>query len=228
MAAPIFKFKNVRVPITSTADTLVYAVDIGLGNKGLDLGVLPEEVSSVVLTVQCSNNWSYLPDKELSAVTASDNTVTYVGANALDDNLQVGMGVTFRGIAYGNITLGKKYYIKSITAGSNKFTISEFFANGVVGTEFDISADGSEIIAGGKMYMDIDSSVSVTAKIKDLVTNTSVNLVTDYNVLPNNAFDPLNGNLVLTSKLGLFIQADVAGVIDVTVSLLEIANATAT
>ena len=72
------------------------------------------------------------------------------------------------------------------------------------------------------------SSVKITARVKDLTTLTSVDLVKDYPVLANNAFDPLNGNLVLTSKLGLYILCNVAGVVDVTVSLLEIANATAT
>lgn len=225
MAAPIFKFKNVRVPITSTADTLVYAVDIGLGSRGLDLGVLPEEVSAVVLTVQCANNWNYIQDKTILSV--ANATDSFAVASVAD--LEVGMKVSFRGVAYSNVTLsaqggnGKVYYIHSKNVGSNTFKVSETLGGGI----FNISADGDNTTAGGYMYMDVDTGVKVTAKIKDLTLNTSVNLVNDYEVLPNNAFDPLNGNLVLTSKLGLYIQADIPGVIDVTVSLLEIANATA-
>lgn len=224
MAAPIFKFKNVRVPITTTADTLVYAVDIGLGSRGLDLGVLPEEVSSVVLTVQCANNWNYVQDKTITSVTNSTDVFTVADTT----DLSVGMKVSFRGTAYSNVVLsaqggnGKVYYIHSIPS-STTFKVSETLGGGV----FNINADGDNSTAGGYMYMDVDTSVKVTAKIKDLTLNTSVNLVNDYEVLPNNAFDPLNGNLVLTSKLGLYIQADIANVVDVTVSLLEIANATA-
>jgi hypothetical protein len=224
MAAPIFKFKNVRVPITTTNDTLVYAVDIGLGSRGLDLGVLPEEVSSVVLTVQCANNWSYVPDKTILSVANTNDLFTVADAS----DLKVGMQVSFRGLAYANVTLaaqggnGKVYYIKEIIG--NTFKVSETLG----GSVFAITSDGDNVSAGGYMYMDVDSSVSVTAKIRDLNLNTSVNLVSDYSVLPNNAFDPLNGNLVLTSKLALIIQADVPNAIDVTVSLLEIANATAT
>ena len=224
MAAPIFKFKNVRVPVTTTADTLIYAVDIGLGSRGLDIGVLPEEVSAVVLTVQCANNWNYIQDKTITSVANSGDTLTVADTS----DLVVGMKVSFRGVAYSNITLsaqggnGKVYYVHSIPS-STTFKISETLG----GSAFNINADGDNTTAGGYMYMDIDTSVKVTAKIKDLTLNTSVNLVNDYEVLPNNAFDPLNGNLVLTSKLGLYIQADIPNVIDVTVSLLEIANATA-
>lgn len=225
MAAPIFKFKNVRSQINNTAENIVYAVDIGYGSRGLDLGVLPEEVSSVILTVQCANKWSYVQDKTINSVTGATDVLTVADTS----DLAVGMKVSFRGTAYSNVVLaaqggnGKVYYVHSI-AGPTTFKVSESLG----GSIFNISADADNVTAGGYMYMDIDTSVNVTAKVKDLTLNTSVDLVSDYSVLPNNAFDPLNGNLVLTSKLALIIQADIANVVDVTVSLLEIANATAT
>jgi hypothetical protein len=52
-------------------------------------------------------------------------------------------------------------------------------------------------------------------------------LVKDYPVPPNNAFDPLSGNLVLTSGLRIYARATAADQLEVMVSLLEIANATA-
>ena len=65
------------------------------------------------------------------------------------------------------------------------------------------------------------------ANITASVTNSgnAYHLVTDYPVIPNNAFDPLSGNLILGANDVLTIQSSVAGV-DVIVSLLEIANAT--
>jgi hypothetical protein len=53
-------------------------------------------------------------------------------------------------------------------------------------------------------------------------------LVSDYPVIAHNSFDPLNGNLILTSDDVIEIECSVANGIDVTISLLEIANATAT
>jgi hypothetical protein len=62
-------------------------------------------------------------------------------------------------------------------------------------------------------------------------------LVNDYTIIPNNAFDPLSGNLILTAGDSLRVQVSnpaaetntvVDNSLDVTVSLLEIANATAT
>ena len=61
-------------------------------------------------------------------------------------------------------------------------------------------------------------------------------LVNDYTIIPNNAFDPLNGNLIMTAGDQLRVQVSnpasetvnlsVDNCVDVTVSLLEIANAT--
>jgi hypothetical protein len=52
-------------------------------------------------------------------------------------------------------------------------------------------------------------------------------LVFNYPLITNNAFDPLNGNLVLASNDQLWVQIDQALACDVVLSLLEIANATA-
>jgi hypothetical protein len=52
-------------------------------------------------------------------------------------------------------------------------------------------------------------------------------LVNGYPLISNNAFDPLSGNLVLSENDQLWIETDTANTCDVTVSLLEIANATA-
>ena len=63
-------------------------------------------------------------------------------------------------------------------------------------------------------------------------------LVNDYTIIPNNAFDPLNGNLIMSSGDSLVVQVSnppgettntgTDNCVDVVVSLLEIANATAT
>jgi len=217
MAAPIFKFKNVRVPINAAdTDTLIYAVDIGRGQNGLDIGVLPEEVSAVILTVQCANTWTYIDDKLITAVSAVNNRFTCADSSDLEINMQI----IFRDTAYGGVELGKKYYILTKPT-STTFTISETPG----GSEFVPSATVAGIT---DLYIDVDSSIKVTAKVRDLLTNTEMNLVKDYAILASNAFDPLNGNLILTSKLGLYVSAEYAGVVNVTVSLLEIANATAT
>jgi hypothetical protein len=52
-------------------------------------------------------------------------------------------------------------------------------------------------------------------------------LVEDYPLVGLNAFDPLSGNLVMAAGDQLWIQASSANSCDVIVSLLEIANATA-
>lgn len=213
MAAPIFKFRNIRVPITSTSEELVYAVDIGRGTKGLELGVLPEEVSSVVLTVQCANKRTYIPNKVITASTTGTNVLTTTDTG----NLVADMPVFFTGTnLLGGVNTATTYYVSTIVSPTT-FTISTSPGGGAVALTTE----------AGNMTADF-SSVKLTAKVKDLTTLTSVDLVKDYPVLANNAFDPLNGNLVLTSKLGLYIQCNVAGVVDVTLSLLEIANATAT
>lgn len=213
MAAPIFKFKNVRVPITTTDSTLIYAVDIGRGTRGLDIGVLPEEVSSVILTVQCSNKRSFIPNKIITDSSGTGNILTTADTGNLTSN----MPVFFTGTnLLGGVSSITTYYVNTIVSPTT-FTIST-------------TPGGSDVVLTnetGNMTADF-SSVKITAQVRDLTTLISSDLVTDYPVLANNAFDPLNGNLVLTSKLGLYIQCNVPNVVDVTVSLLEIANATAT
>lgn len=213
MAAPIFKFRNIRVPITSTSEELIYAVDIGKGSKGLELGVLPEEVSSVVLTVQCSNKRTYIPNKVITASTTGTDVLT----TADTGNLTLDMPVFFTGTnLLGGLSTATTYYVLNIVSGTT-FTVSTSPGGAVVPLTTE----------SGNMTADF-SSVKMTARVKDLTTLTSVDLVKDYPILANNAFDPLSGNLVLTSRLGLYVECNVAGVVDVTVSLLEIANATAT
>jgi hypothetical protein len=81
------------------------------------------------------------------------------------------------------------------------------------------------------------TSPSVTVPISAYIQNaesaadflsSSRTLVKDYPLLPKNAFDPLSGNLVMASGDQLWITAGIASVCDVVVSILEIANATAT
>lgn len=67
--------------------------------------------------------------------------------------------------------------------------------------------------------------VNVTAEVKNIVSSTTVVLVKSYPVIPNNAFDPLSGNLILGPNDILQITAT-GGAVDVVVSLMEIANAT--
>ena len=279
MAAPIFKFKNVRVPLTDTSETLAYAVEVGQGDRGLDVGVLPDEVSSVILTVQCSNKRKFVPNKNFTnIVNTGDKIVFDTDISALSVNTPVMFsnflaeagdfitGVTYtivdvgstdftligaasnaEGVSFlcddgvsppgtlvgtgsgtarpddidGQIDPNVTYYVKTIDTGTNSITVSATLVDGVAGSTITF---GSNITVSGTAAF--DSTVQISAKIKDLNTNNSVNLVKDYPILPQNAFDPLNGNLVLTSKLGLYIQANAKDV-DVVVSLLEIANATA-
>jgi hypothetical protein len=216
MAAPIFKFKNVRIPMTDTAETIAYAVDIGRGSRGLDIGVLPEEISSVILTVQCSNRRIYVPNKNITATTASTDALT-TDSTA---NLTLNMPVVFSGVVFGNIVAGTTYYVKEILS-STTFTVSDTRTNGIAGSIFALADDT------GTMAAEFDSTVKISVQVKDLVTQTGTYLVEKYSVIANNAFDPLNGNLVLTSKLALVVETDTPNYVDITVSLLEIANATA-
>jgi hypothetical protein len=66
--------------------------------------------------------------------------------------------------------------------------------------------------------------VNVTATIVNSVSSTTSVLVNSYPVIPNNAFDPLSGNLILGPNDVLKITAT-GGAVDVVVSLMEIANA---
>lgn len=52
-------------------------------------------------------------------------------------------------------------------------------------------------------------------------------LVRNYPLIPSNAFDPLSGNLVLGQYDQLWVSSSIANGCDVIVSILEIANATA-
>lgn len=223
MAAPIFKFKNVRVSLTTTANTEIYAVDIGKGARGLDIGVLPDEVSSVILTVQCSNKRQFAANKTISDTLNTGSTISdgVVQCNDVSD-LTENMPVLFTGTTFGNIIAGTTYYVKEIDTNNNEFSISASRVNGIADTAFSL------LTASGTMTAEFDSSVKITAQVIDLQTQTGIDLVKNYSVIANNAFDPLNGNLVLTSKLSLYVQTDSPNYVDVIVSLLEIANATAT
>lgn len=145
MTAQIFNFRNVKVRLTDTNITTVYGVtayDSGNPNSTLPNGVLPTDVSTVVLTVQCANITG------LSTLPAPANAPTTINVSVM-----------------------------------------------------------------------INNSTNI---------NSTTYLVQDYPVIPYNAFDPLSGNLVLTSGDQLQVQGNFANGIDVIVTLLEIANASAT
>jgi hypothetical protein len=75
-------------------------------------------------------------------------------------------------------------------------------------------------------FSDVTVTVANGVPGGDGVTETM--LVNGYPVPPNNAFDPLSGNLVLTDGLRIYAQAATANQIEIVMSLLEIANASAT
>jgi len=138
MTAPIFKFRNIKVRLSGTGQTFIYGVNTlaaGQENQTLALGVLPSEVSSVILTVQVSN------------LTAS--------------------------------TVQVSAYVQNSTS----------------------------------------TTVFSAASARTLVQN--------YPLISANSFDPLSGNLAFSANDQLWIQTSVAASCDVVVSLLEIANATA-
>jgi hypothetical protein len=138
MVAPIFKFRNVKVRLTTTSPTFIYGVISGNTDNTLASGIDPTDVSTVILTAQISN----------LTLLASPATVL-VSA-----------------------------YVQNLSSAS-----------------FNISSARA--------------------------------LVQDYPLLAKNAFDPLSGNLVLSANDQLWLRADTANACDVVVSLLEIANATA-
>ena len=143
MTAPIFNFRNVKVRLSDTNLTTVYGLtsyNPASPQTTLPIGVVPTEVSSVILTIQCAN----------------------ITGNA------------------------------SLPSPANTASL-----------------------------------VNITAVVTNTVSGTSNFLVQDYPVIPANAFDPLSGNLVLTANDQLQIQSSVASGVDVIVTLLEIANATA-
>lgn len=220
MAAPIFKFKNVGVSLDTTNETRIYAVDIGRGKRGLDAGVLPEEVSTVILTVQCSNKRNFVSDKKIVGVDFGDNSFV-LEPGQTTAGLVVNLPVVFNGEVFGGVVAGKTYYIKELS-GNNKFKISQTITDGEAGEQFVLSD------TSGEMMADFDTSVQVSAYVRDEKTLEGYALVENYNVIANNAFDPLNGNLVLTSNLGLYVKCSAKNAVDVVLSLLEIANATAT
>jgi hypothetical protein len=141
MVAQIFNFRNVKVRLTDTNATAIYGVvayDPTNPTGTLPSGVLPSEVSTVILTIQCAN------------ITG----------------------------------------LSTLTPPAN-----------------------------------VAATVAVTAMVvNDSLTNY---LVQNYPVISANAFDPLSGNLVLTDGDVLQIKTDTANGVDVIVTLLEIANATA-
>ena len=76
------------------------------------------------------------------------------------------------------------------------------------------------------------SNVAVTSWVSNSATSASLSsdarvLVYNYPIIAYNAFDPLSGNLVLAANDQLWVQASIANYCDVIVSVLEIANATA-
>ena len=140
MVAPIFRFRNVKIRLSTNSATFIYGVveyNSSQPDSTLAEGVDPTEVSSVILTVQVSN---------MSGVSVP---------------------------------------------------ISAYIQN-------------------------------ATSTAPPLEMSTARTLVEDYPLLAKNAFDPLSGNLVMADGDQLWITAGTANVCDVVVSILEIANATAT
>lgn len=86
---------------------------------------------------------------------------------------------------------------------------------------------GSPVDATVNVSAYIQNSTSLTGGVPLFDAVNSRLLVHRYPLISNNAFDPLSGNLVLASHDQLWIQCDTAVACDVTLSLLEIANATA-
>lgn len=78
---------------------------------------------------------------------------------------------------------------------------------------------------------DVSAPVSTTLFVADGVPGgvsvTQTLLVNQYPVPPQNAFDPLSGNLVLTNGLRVYAQTSTTDKIEIVMSLLEIANAAA-
>jgi hypothetical protein len=151
MVAPIFKFRNVKLRLTTTAPTFVYGVvafSPSFVDRTLASGVVitlnESEVSTVLLTVQISN------------VTGNSQTGTVPSAQSVN--------------------------------------VSAYIQNNSSAIAFN----------------------SAVARV----------LVNSYPLIGQNAFDPLSGNLVMAAHDQLWVQTDVANSCDVTVSLLEIANAT--
>ena len=77
------------------------------------------------------------------------------------------------------------------------------------------------------------NTVNVSAFVQNSTDTTTLSagsartLVQNYPLISANSFDPLSGNLVFGANDQLWIQNSVADGCDVVVSLLEIANATA-
>jgi hypothetical protein len=79
------------------------------------------------------------------------------------------------------------------------------------------------------LTVQITNTTGSVARVSVLIEDAdgTYSLVNAYPVPPNNAFDPLTGNLVLTTGSRLICVTDSPNGVDVTLSLLEIANATA-
>jgi hypothetical protein len=69
------------------------------------------------------------------------------------------------------------------------------------------------------------ANVLVTASVTNSATLATNLLVSNYPVVPYNAFDPLSGNLILTANDILQVTTDTPNGVDVIISLLEVANA---
>lgn len=92
-------------------------------------------------------------------------------------------------------------------------------------------ADVSVVILTVQVSNLTTATVQVSAFVENgqtaVLSANPITLVKDYPLIAKNAFDPLSGNLVLASGDQLWITAGVVNSCDVVVSLLEIANATA-
>jgi hypothetical protein len=114
-------------------------------------------------------------------------------------NFAVGMAVRFTGTVFGNIQLGKTYYVKSISNDLSGFTVSSTFANGspgttttltnAVGTMYatQISPSGSAVLrlnnttglkAGDVIYCNIANAITPNTVIKSIDSSTQITLTT--------------------------------------------------
>jgi hypothetical protein len=99
-----------------------------------------------------------------------------------------------------------------------------------VGTDYspsEVSAVVLTVQVANTSASPVNTTVSVTDGVLGSGGVVETTLVNTYSVPAYNAFDPLSGNLVLTDGLRIYAQAASANNIEIVVSLLEIANASA-
>lgn len=101
-----------------------------------------------------------------------------------------------------------------------------------IGNDYDPSQVSAVVLTIQIASSDVSAPVSTTLFVSDGIAGgvsvVQTLLVSQYPVPPQNAFDPLSGNLVLTDGLRVYAQTSTVDKIEIVMSLLEIANAAAT